>query len=46
MKKLMTAIALLALAAGSAAAQPYPSHPITLIIPFTPGGRSTRSPAS
>ena len=38
MKKLMTAIALLALAAGSAAAQPYPSHPITLIIPFTPGG--------
>src|SRR4051812_16030395 len=38
MKRLMTAIALLALAGGSAAAQPYPSRPITLIIPFTPGG--------
>src|SRR3954470_5953638 len=38
MKKLMTAIALLALTAGSAAAQTYPSRPITLIIPFTPGG--------
>jgi tripartite-type tricarboxylate transporter receptor subunit TctC len=37
MKTLMTVVAL---AAGgvSAAAQPYPSRPITLIIPFTPGG--------
>jgi tripartite-type tricarboxylate transporter receptor subunit TctC len=40
MKKLMTVVALLVLAASSmsAAAQPYPSRPITVIIPFTPGG--------
>src|SRR3954471_19882772 len=40
MKKMMTAVALIALAASSmsAAAQNYPSRPITLIIPFTPGG--------
>jgi tripartite-type tricarboxylate transporter receptor subunit TctC len=40
MKRLMTVVALVALVAGgvSAAAQPYPSRPITLIIPFTPGG--------
>jgi tripartite-type tricarboxylate transporter receptor subunit TctC len=40
MKKLMIVTALVALAASSmsAAAQNYPSRPITLIIPFTPGG--------
>jgi tripartite-type tricarboxylate transporter receptor subunit TctC len=40
MKRLATAFAIAALAAGnmSAAAQTYPSRPITLIIPFTPGG--------
>src|SRR5215212_1269646 len=40
MKKMMTVVALVALAASSmsAAAQNYPSRPITLIIPFTPGG--------
>ena len=40
MKRLATAFAIAALATGnmSAAAQTYPSRPITLIIPFTPGG--------
>src|SRR5438132_8544430 len=37
MLKLVTAIALSA-AAGIAAAQSYPSRPITLIVPFPPGG--------
>src|SRR5260370_24083480 len=34
------AAALLAslLASGSAAAQPYPNRPITLVVPFPPGG--------
>ncbi|TMJ94608.1 MAG: tripartite tricarboxylate transporter substrate binding protein BugD [Alphaproteobacteria bacterium] len=36
----LAAAALLAsaLASGSAAAQPYPSRPITLVVPFPPGG--------
>src|SRR3954470_3432162 len=40
MKKMMTVVALIALTTSSmsAAAQNYPSRPITLIIPFTPGG--------
>ena len=40
MKRSLTAVVLAALAVTqlSAAAQPYPSRPITLIIPFTPGG--------
>jgi len=31
-------IAAYVLAAGAASAQPYPSHPITLVAPFPPGG--------
>jgi putative tricarboxylic transport membrane protein len=31
-------IAAYILAAGAASAQPYPSHPITLVAPFPPGG--------
>jgi tripartite-type tricarboxylate transporter receptor subunit TctC len=40
MKKMMIVTALVALAASSmsAAAQNYPTRPITLVIPFTPGG--------
>jgi tripartite-type tricarboxylate transporter receptor subunit TctC len=40
MKKMMSVVALIALAVSgmSATAQNYPSRPITLIIPFTPGG--------
>src|SRR5215208_3923290 len=40
MKKMMTLVAFVALAASSmsAAAQNYPARPISLIIPFTPGG--------
>jgi tripartite-type tricarboxylate transporter receptor subunit TctC len=40
MNKMMTVVAFVILAASSmsAAAQNYPSRPITLIIPFTPGG--------
>src|SRR5207253_4001455 len=36
----LAAAALLAsaLASGSAAAQPYPNRPITLVVPFPPGG--------
>jgi tripartite-type tricarboxylate transporter receptor subunit TctC len=37
MRKLAVAI-LLALVAGAAGAQAYPSRPITLIVPFPPGG--------
>lgn len=39
---LVTAIAMLALAAaGPAKAQTYPDHPITMIIPFAPGGSTS-----
>ena len=30
--------AALSIAAGAALAQPYPAKPITLVIPFPPGG--------
>jgi len=36
MKRILMAI--LALAAGGASAQPYPSRPITLVVPFSAGG--------
>jgi tripartite-type tricarboxylate transporter receptor subunit TctC len=40
MKKLaaVLSLTLLAVSGKSAAAQPYPSRPVTVIIPFTPGG--------
>ena len=39
MRKLMTAIAFLALAGiGGAQAQSFPNRPITLVVPFPPGG--------
>ena len=38
MKKLIVAAALALAAFSSADAQPYPSRPITLIVPFPPGG--------
>src|SRR3954465_2944900 len=40
MKRLICALMLAATLAGvgAAQAQPYPSHPITLIVPFPPGG--------
>jgi tripartite-type tricarboxylate transporter receptor subunit TctC len=38
MKRLLLALAALGLMAGPAAAQTYPSRPITLIVPFAAGG--------
>jgi len=38
MKKLLAAIALLALVSGQAHAQPYPNKPIRWLIPFSAGG--------
>src|SRR3954454_18301629 len=38
MKKLMIAIALAAVSVGSAVAQTYPTHPITMIVPAAAGG--------
>jgi len=38
MKKLIVAFALTLAAIAPAAAQPFPSRPITLIVPFPPGG--------
>jgi tripartite-type tricarboxylate transporter receptor subunit TctC len=38
MKRLFGLIALSLLAVASAHAQPYPNRPITLIVPFPPGG--------
>src|SRR5882762_9826576 len=38
MLRLLTSIALTVAALATAHAQPYPSRPITLIVPFPPGG--------
>src|ERR1044072_8271415 len=38
MKKLIVAFALTLAAIATAQAQPFPSRPITLIVPFPPGG--------
>jgi len=40
MNKLVVAVAVAIASAGSAAAQSYPSHPITMIAPFPAGGPS------
>src|SRR5260370_22043423 len=36
----LTLAALIALAGGAPAAEPYPDHPITLIVPYAAGGSS------
>jgi tripartite-type tricarboxylate transporter receptor subunit TctC len=38
MKRFLAALSVLALAASSAAAQSYPSRPVTIIVPFAAGG--------
>src|SRR6202521_1182657 len=38
LRALLAALAVLGAAAGSAQAEDYPSRPITLIVPFPPGG--------
>lgn len=41
MKKALAFAAALALMAGAASAQQYPTKPITVIVPFAAGGRPT-----
>ena len=38
MKKLLVALACLVAVAGSAGAQVYPAHPLTMVVPFAAGG--------
>jgi tripartite-type tricarboxylate transporter receptor subunit TctC len=38
LRALLAALAVLGAAAGAARAEDYPSRPITLIVPFPPGG--------
>ena len=40
MRATLTLAALIALASGALAAEPYPDHPITLIVPYAAGGSS------
>ena len=40
MARLLAIAAVLAFAAGSAAAQDFPKHPLTMIVPFAAGGSS------
>jgi tripartite-type tricarboxylate transporter receptor subunit TctC len=41
MKKLLVACVAVLAGIAAAAAQTYPSRPITIIVPFPPGGRPT-----